>query len=181
MVKNICIFCSANDVEEKYVKAAQEFSEMLVNHGYGLVYGASDVGLMKVVASTVQNMGGNTIGITMEILTDVARQNLNELHVMKTLSERKALMADKSDAIVLLVGGIGSLDEVTELLELKKHKLHSKPIVVLNTDGFYSGLIDQLARMKQEGFITQELDNMIYFSDTPTQVIQYIDIALKNV
>jgi hypothetical protein len=90
-------------------------------------------------------------------------------------------MAEKSDAFVLLVGGIGSIDEVTELLELKKQKQHNKPIVVLNTDGFYDGLKNQFKRMKQEGFIRQVLDDMIYFVDTPVQAIGYIDKMIANI
>lgn len=178
MAKLICVFCSANDVSEKYVNDAKVFSELIVEHGYGLVYGASDVGMMKVVASTVQKLGGRTIGITMEILKDTARTNLDELYIMPTLGERKAKMAEKSDVIVLLVGGIGSLDEVTELLELKKHKVHQKPIVVINSAGFYNGLKEQLLKMKQEGFINQDLEELVYFAETPYKAMEYID---KNI
>jgi uncharacterized protein (TIGR00730 family) len=97
--------------------------------------------------------GGRLVGISVEFLRGVARTDADEMVIAKDLAERKALLLARSDAIVVLVGGLGTLDEATEILELRKHRLHDKPVVLLNTDGFYDGLLQQLRRMEAEGFL----------------------------
>jgi hypothetical protein len=179
-MKTICVFCAVNDVHEKYVKAAQELAKLMVVNKYDLVWGGSNRGLMKVMADGVQEAGGKIIGITTEFLKGKRRMNADEMIITKDLSERKALLLKKGDVIMLLPGGIGSLDEVSEILELKKHDFHNKPIVVLNTDKFYEGLRIQMERMKEEGFIVKELKDLIYFADFPKEAIKYINKLLKQ-
>ena len=178
-MKTICVFCAANEVEEKYVKDAEILGLLMVKNGYNLVWGGSNKGLMKVMADTVQNAEGKIIGVTMEFLKDHRRINADEMTIAKDLPERKKLLLNKANAIVLLVGGIGSLDEVAEMLEFKKHNLHNKPIVALNTDNFYGGLKTQFLRMKKDGFLTKELDELIYFADSPKDALNYINNALQ--
>jgi len=163
------------DLEEKYTTPAVEFAQSIGARGHTLVWGGSDNGLMKTVADTAQEGGGKVIGITMEILKAKARVNADEMIVVKDLSERKTLMREHADAFALLPGGIGSLDEITEMLELKKHRLHDKPIVILNTDGFYSGFKTQLERMKQEGFIERPLEDFAYFAETAKDAIDFLE------
>lgn len=93
------------------------------------------------------------------------------------LAERKAELLARADAIVVLVGGLGTLDEVTEVLELKKHNLHDKPVVVLDTEGFYDGLRTQLRRMDEEGFLPRPLAELITFADTPAEVFAHLAAA----
>ncbi|MCL4364394.1 TIGR00730 family Rossman fold protein [Patescibacteria group bacterium] len=174
-MKTICVFCSANDVAVKYVKDAQKLAKLMVKNGYDLVWGGSDKGLMKVMADGVQKSGGKIIGISVEMLRHSSRLNADEMVITKDLPSRKSLMLKRSQAIVLLVGGTGSLDEVTEVLEYKKHDLHKKPIVILNTAKFYDGLKQQFIRMKKEGFIKKELSELLYFADTPQDAIKYIN------
>lgn len=174
-MKTVCVFCSANEVEEKYIKDTKILGQLMVKNGYDLVWGGSNKGLMKVVADAVQNAGGKIIGITMEMLKHKRRMNANEMIITKDLPERKSLLLKRANAIVLLVGGIGSLDEVTEILEYKKHDIHKKPIVVLNTDNFYGGLKMQFQRMKKDGFLTKELDELIYFANNPKDALAYIN------
>jgi len=171
-MKTICVFCAANEVEEKYVNDAKILGELMVSNGYSLVWGGSNRGLMKVIADTVQNAGGKIIGITMELLKKTRRLNADEMIITKDLSERK-----QADAIVLMVGGTGSLDEITEVIEHRKHSLHTKPIVILNTDDFYGGLKAQFLRMKQDGFLTKEINELVYFADTPQDAVDYINTA----
>jgi len=95
--------------------------------------------------------------------------------ITKDISARKSLLFKRSNAIILLVGGIGSLDEITELLELKKHNFHNHPVVVLNTDNFYQGLKTQFKRMEKDGFLTKKVEEFLYFTDTPKQAIDYIN------
>lgn len=172
---NICVFCSANDVAETYTAATKEFAALVARGGHTLVWGGSNQGTMKVVADAAQSAGGKIVGITMELLRHMARQNADEMIVAEDLSKRKATMMDRSDAFVLMVGGIGTLDEVTGILELKKHRVHDKPIVVLNSEDFYEGLKSQLERMDAEGFLPRPIGELIYFAKTPKQAITYID------
>ena len=175
----IGVFCSANELPEKYTDPARELARLMVENGYHLVWGGSDTGLMNVIASSVKESGGKIIGVTVPHLRNVAREEADEMIFADDLNHRKDLMLEKSDAIVVLVGGVGTIDEVTHMLELKKQKLHFKPIVVLNTDNFYAGLRQQLELMHSEGFIKRDLAEMIYFADSPQEVLNYINDRLK--
>lgn len=177
-MKNIAVFCSAADLDKRYIRDAKKFAMLIVKNGYNLVWGGSDKGLMEIVASTVQKAGGKIIGITTEMVKDQLKKDADEIIITKTLSKRKALFLKRGNAIVLLVGGIGSLDEITEILERKKHDRHKKPVVVLNTANFYRGLKIQMQRMEKEGFLPKKLSELIYFADTPKQAIEYINKAL---
>lgn len=178
-MKHILIFCSANELEEKYTKPAKKFAKLLAKAGFHLVWGGSNTGLMKVIASEVQQNGGKIIGVSMELIKALARKDADEMIIAKDLRERKETMLARADAIAVLVGGIGTLDETTEVLELKKHRQHNKPIVVLNTENFYEGLKVQLQKMEDDGFLTRPLNEMIYFADTPEDAINYIKTALQ--
>ncbi len=177
-MKKILVFCSANDLEEKYTKPSREFAKLIATNGYSLVWGGSDKGIMKLTASTVQENGGKIYGVSMELLKANARVGADEMIIAKDFSERKATMLAKADAIAVLVGGIGTLDEITEVLELKKHDIHNKPIVFLNTENFYEGFKIQLEKMQEDGFLTKTLDEFAYFADTPNEAIEYIN---KNI
>lgn len=175
---NVCVFCSANELDDKYVEPAKKLAELMAEQGHTLVYGGSERGLMKVMASGVQHGGGKVIGISVEYLKHTAKKDADELVIAKDLSDRKRLMLERSDVIVLLVGGLGSLDEVTEILEHKKHDHHSKPVIIINTDGFYEGLRIQLTRMEVEGFFWHPLDEYVVFLDSPEQAIDIINQLL---
>lgn len=162
---NICVFCSAADLDDEYASPAREFAKELGRRGHTLVWGGSDVGLMRVVADGVQRSGGRLIGVSVEFLRHTARAATDEMVVARDLSERKALLLDRADAVVVMAGGTGTLDEVSEVLELKKHRMHDKPVLVLNTAGFYDGLRAQLERMDQEGFLPRPLAELIAFAD----------------
>lgn len=178
-MKYIAVFCSAQEIDEKYVKPAEEFARLLTKHGYHLVWGGTDKGLMKTIASAVAVGGGKLVGVSIARYQAFARKNVDEMIIAKTLGERKATMLERSSAIVMMAGGIGTLDEITEILELKKQGNHNKPIVVLNTDNFYKGLRSQLEKMKDEGFIPNNLAELIYFADSPEDAIVYIHDRLK--
>ncbi len=177
-MKSILIFCSANELSEKYTTPAIEFGEMIPQNNYSLVWGGSNTGLMKTMADTVQENGGKIIGVSVEFLKYKSRAKADEMIIAKDLSERKALMLERGDAVVVLPGGIGTLDEVTETIERKKHKQNTKPIVFLNVDDFYSGLKIQLQKMHDEGFLTVVLDELVFFADTPKEAMDYINKEL---
>lgn len=179
MNKNVCVFCSASDVSENYLKAAREFASLLPKNGYDLVWGGTNHGVMKVVASAVQEAGGRIYGVTMKLLEKHRRMDADEMVIAEDLGARKALMIEKSDALAVLIGGIGTLDELMGVLELKKHNIHDKPVVVLDTDNFYDGLKVQLEKMSSEGFISHKLDELVHFADSPKDAIDFINGALR--
>ena len=172
---NIAIFCSASNVDEKYTAAAREFASSLARKGHTLVWGGSNKGTMKVIADAAQATGGKIIGVSMKMLETEARKNADNMFVMPTLAQRKAKLLELSDAIVVLPGGLGTLDEITEIMELKKHNVHTKDIVFLNTDGFYNGMKQQLERMEREGFLPGALSNYLYFVATPQEAMECIE------
>ncbi|MBI4090401.1 MAG: TIGR00730 family Rossman fold protein [Candidatus Komeilibacteria bacterium] len=174
-MRRICVFLSGNVTDAKYAEPAKAFARLMVKNGYGLVWGGTNLGLMKIVCTTVQEEGGHLSGVTMELLKDSRKLDADEMTIAPDLSERKKLLLEKSDAIVVMVGGIGTLDEVTEVLELKKHGAHNKPIVFLNTDDFFGGLRQQLERMESEGFLPKKIADLACFADTPEEAIEYIE------
>jgi len=172
---NICVFCSASDVDEKYTKPAAELATLVGAGGHMLVWGGSDKGTMKVIADAAQAAGGKISGVSVEPLRLSARKNADEMYIARDWPERRATLLAKADAIVVLAGGIGTLDEVTEVLEYKKQNLHNKAIVFVNTDGFYSGFKSQLERMDDEGFLPKSLSQLVAFEDMPEQAMTYIE------
>jgi uncharacterized protein (TIGR00730 family) len=171
----ICVFLSAATLDERYADPAREFARLVGRGGHTLVWGGSDTGLMRVVADGVREAGGRLVGVSVEFLRDVARVDSDEMTIAVDLAERKALMLRQSDAIVVLVGGLGTLDEATEMLELKKHRLHALPIVVLNTAGFYDGLSQQLQRMEDERFLPVPLAELVFFAATPADALSHLE------
>jgi len=171
----ICVFLSAADLDERYTGPAREFAEAIGKGGHTLVWGGSNTGLMKVVADGVQETGGRLVGVSVELFREVARVDADEMVFAKDLAERKALLIAASDAVVVMVGGLGTLDEATEILELRKHKLHEKPVVLLNTAGFYDGLTTQLRRMDDDGFLPIPLVELVYFADEGADALAHLE------
>ncbi|MFF3750889.1 TIGR00730 family Rossman fold protein [Streptomyces sp. NPDC002018] len=172
---NICVFLSAADLDERYTGPAREFAELIGKGGHTLVWGGSDSGLMKVVADGVQESGGRLVGISVDFLKEFARPGADEMVIAKDLAERKALLLARADAVVIMVGGAGTLDEATEILELKKHALHTKPVVLLNTAGFYDGLKQQFRRMDEEGFLPVPLTDLVFFAEDGVGALAYLE------
>ncbi|MEU6096021.1 TIGR00730 family Rossman fold protein [Streptomyces sp. NPDC047079] len=175
---NICVFLSAADLADRYTRPAREFGELLAKGGHTLVWGGSDVGLMKVVADGAQEAGGRLVGVSVRFLAAKARAGTDEMVVAEDLAERKRLLLEKADAVVIMVGGTGTLDEATEILELKKHGHTDKPVVLLNTAGFYDGLKEQFRRMDDEGFLPRPLTELVFFAEEPVGALAYLEEPL---
>lgn len=175
---NVCVFLSAAELDERYTRPARAFAELLGEHGHTLVWGGSDAGLMKVVADGVHGAGGRLVGISVELLRDHARVGADEMVFAQDLAERKALLLARSDAIAVMAGGLGTLDEATDILEQKKHGLHAKPVVLLNTAGFYDGLTLQLRRMEDEGFLPVRLDELVYVTDDGARALGHLEASV---
>jgi uncharacterized protein (TIGR00730 family) len=174
----ICVFLSAADLDERYTAPARELAELIGKAGHTLVWGGSDTGLMKVVADGVRETGGRLVGVSVSFLRGWARKDADEMVIAKDLAERKALLLAKSDAVVVMAGGLGTLDEATEILELKKHGLHDKPVVLLNTAGFYDGLALQLRRMEADGFLPVPVAQLVYFAGEGADALAHLEEAL---
>ncbi|MEU1817628.1 TIGR00730 family Rossman fold protein [Streptomyces roseifaciens] len=172
---NIAVFCSAADLDARYTAPAREFAELIGRGGHTLVWGGSESGLMKVMADGVQESGGRLVGVTVEFLAARARDNADEMVVTRDLAERKAQLLARADAVVVMVGGTGTLDEATEILELKKHGIHDKPVVLLNAAGFYDGLKAQFQRMEDEGFLPLPLSELVFFAEDGLGAMAYLE------
>ncbi|MFE0460814.1 TIGR00730 family Rossman fold protein [Kitasatospora sp. NPDC058965] len=171
---NITVFCSAYSLDERYTAPAAEFARRLGAGGHTLVWGGSNAGLMGLLADEVRAAGGKLVGIQVELLKHKGYPGADEMVLTPDLAARKAELLARADAVVVLVGGLGTLDEITEVLELKKHNLHGKPVVVLDTAGFYTGLRVQLERMDAEGFLPRPLAELVAFAETPADVFAHL-------
>jgi len=163
-MKKICVFCgSSKGSDPEYSQYALQLGEYLAANSIGLVYGGGNIGLMGILSSAVMNNGGNVTGIIPEKLyANVPHKNITELIVVKNMHERKALMYEMSDAFICLPGGIGSLEELLEVFTWMQLGYHSKPVTLLNINGFYNSLISQLRLMVDQGFMKEfHLSNLI--------------------
>ncbi|MFE9170044.1 TIGR00730 family Rossman fold protein [Streptomyces kebangsaanensis] len=172
---NICVFLSAADLDDRYTRPARDFARLIGKGGHSLVWGGSDTGLMKVVADGVQEAGGRLVGVSVDFLSAKARPGADEMVIARDLAERKKLLLEKADAVVIMVGGTGTLDEATEILELKKHGRTDKPVVLLNTEGFYDGLRQQFRRMEEDGFLPRPLAELVFFAEEPAGAMTYLE------
>lgn len=156
MGQRVGIFCGAHAGKgAEYAQTAADVTRRIVECGYGVVYGGGRVGLMGVVADAALAAGGEVIGVIPQALAtaEVAHNGLTQLHVVTTMHERKALMADLSDAFVALPGGFGTMDEFHEILTWAQLRIHTKPVVLLNAGGYYDELLALYDKMVREGFV----------------------------
>jgi len=168
--KSVCVYCGSRDgTAPAYAAAAIATGQMLAKNDWRLVYGAGDVGLMGKVANAVQSAGGRTFGVIPTHLMDweVGKRDLDTFVITETMHERKKVMFMNADAVVVLPGGAGSLDEFFEALTWRQLGLHEKPIILLNIDGFWDPLTDLLNHVVQSGFAG---DNILSFADTAPNV-----------
>jgi len=158
-MQNICVFCgSKKGASPAYEAAAVQFSQLMVANGLDLVYGAGKVGIMGIIANEVLKQGGKVFGYIPYFLKDmeVAHLGLTELIEVETMHQRKALMAEKADAFVALPGGMGTMDELCEIVTWAQLELHNKPIGLLNVNGYYDHLLALMDHMVKEGFLSED-------------------------
>jgi uncharacterized protein (TIGR00730 family) len=163
-MKRICVYCgSSSGARESYSLAAKSLGESLVHRGIGLVYGGSDVGLMRIVSDTVLAGGGEVIGVIPESLVarEVAHRGLSDLRIVRSMHERKATMADLADGFIALPGGFGTLEEFAEIVTWVMLGLHRKPCGLLNVDGYFDGLLSFFNHAAVEGFIRAEYRSIV--------------------
>ncbi|MOA12798.1 LOG family protein YvdD [compost metagenome] len=157
-IQSICLFCGSNKgTRVAYEQAACELGRTLAQRDIALVYGGGNVGLMGIAADATLAAGGRVIGVIPGFLREkeLAHQGLSELHVTQTMHERKALMEDLSGGFVALPGGFGTYDELFEMLTWGQLSVHSKPIGLLNVDGFFDPLLAMIRHGVAEGFVAE--------------------------
>ncbi|MFN8483930.1 MAG: TIGR00730 family Rossman fold protein [Anaerolineae bacterium] len=186
-MQRICVFCgSSTGGDPIYNNAARYLGALLAERKLGLVYGGGHVGLMGVLADAVLAGGGEVIGIIPTHLAEkeLAHQRLTELHVVGSMHERKAMMADKSDAFVALPGGYGTFEEFFESLTWAQLGLHEKPCGLLNVAGFYDALLGLVDHAVTQGFIRATHRDMLLVDDDPARLLdrfkQYRPVAVPK-
>nr|WP_319382683.1 TIGR00730 family Rossman fold protein [uncultured Roseibium sp.] len=173
-MKSICVFCGSSfGARESYAETAVETGRQIAEQGFRLVYGGAKVGLMGTVADAALKAGGRVVGVLPRALEEkeLAHEGLDELHLVGSMHERKALMAELSDAFIALPGGAGTLEEIFEVWTWGQLGYHRKPCGFLNVDGYYDQLIAFLDHQTQEAFTKKAMRDMVQIADTPRALI----------
>lgn len=168
LLRSVCIFCGARTgTDAAYAEAARATGALIARQGWRLVYGAGDVGLMGEVARAAQGAGAKTLGVipTHLMKREKGKRDLTHLVITEDMHERKKVMFMNSDAIVVLPGGAGSLDEFFEVLTWRQIGLHEKPIFLLNTAGYWAPLLKLLDHVIEQGFAEPAMRR--YFTEVP--------------
>ena len=169
-MKRICVYCgSRSGLGAAYTEAAAALADALCNRDLGLVYGGASVGMMGTVADGVLARGGEAIGVIPESLVskEVAHQGLNELVVTPDMHERKKVMADRADGFIAMPGGLGTLEEIFEILTWAQLRFHAKPCGLLNVNGYFDPLVAFLDNAVAEGFIHPDHRALLRVADEP--------------
>lgn len=178
MTKTICVFCSSSAaLDTAYFDAAAELGIGIGKRGWSLVYGGTDIGLMGRVAKSTHEGGGKVIGVIPETLhaRGIGYSSADEFIVTVDLRQRKAVMDSRADAFVTLPGGFGTLEEVIEVLTLKQLQLHDKPIVFLNTNGFYDPLMSLFEHFYEQKFAKPSSRQLYHIAPNAADVLTYIE------
>ena len=178
---SLCVYCGANPgAAPAYADAAARLGAAMAGAGVRLVYGGGSVGLMGIVARAVMTNGGNVTGIIPQFLKDreVMLREVPDLVVTADMHERKRLMFQRSDAFIALPGGIGTLEEVVEVMTWAQLDQHAKPVMILNIDGFWNPLIELFRRMAAEGFLNKAF--LGSHTDLPVEIVDSVDDVIPR-
>jgi uncharacterized protein (TIGR00730 family) len=181
-LKRICVNCASSPgAHPEYVQVSRELGKRLAQRGSSLVYGGANVGLMGEIADAVLSQGGEVIGvITEELDQKVGHKGLRELHVVPTMHERKTKMFQLSDGFIAMPGGLGTLEEVTEVLTWAQLGLHSKPVGFLNVRGYFDRLMDFLDHAVDQRFLRDEHRQMILVAQEPDQLLTEMEAYIPT-
>jgi uncharacterized protein (TIGR00730 family) len=174
-IRSICINCGSNSGSTpKFQEAARALGAHLASGGITTVFGGANVGLMGAVANAALEKGGRVIGVIPEaIASKVGHKGLTELHVVGTMHERKMMMFNLSDGFIALPGGIGTVEEVLEIMTWGQLGFHSKPYALLNVDGYYDGLVSFLKTMVERGFLSKVHQEQLLCSTSIREIIEF--------
>lgn len=177
-MKSICVFAgSAQGSKDSYSRSAKDLGLEIAKREYSMVYGGGSKGLMGIVADAVLEGGSSVTGIITEKLHDVevGHENLTSLEIVSSMHERKSRMAELSDAIISLPGGVGTWEEFFEALAWNQLGIYSKPIVLYNVDNYYSKLFEFTEFSVREGFLPQTTHEELFMSDSLEEIFEFIE------
>ena len=178
-MKNVCVFASSsNKLEQAFYNDAEKLGELLAKNGYNIVYGGSRLGMMYACASAVKQNGGKILGVMPQKLVEFGVANPNdcdEFFETVGMRERKAKMDAISDAVIALAGGFGTLEEISEMIVQKQLGYNSKPIILLNTNGFYDNLITFFETIMKNSFAKETARELYFIASTPEDAIKYLN------
>jgi uncharacterized protein (TIGR00730 family) len=176
-IKKVCVYCaSSTQISEKHINCASKLGEIFSKNNITTVYGGGSVGSMGALATSTLNNGGKIIGVIPQFMMELEWGNphITQMIVVNTMAERKQKFIEEVDAVVALPGGTGTLEELCETLSLKKLGLFTKPVIIVNTDGFYNPFLDLIDRMIADSFIRPEHKKLYVVIDSPEEVIEAI-------
>ena len=177
MSKSVCVFSASSEaVDVAYFDAATQLGRRIAEAGWSMIFGGGMTGLMGATARAVHAQGGHVVGVIPDGLNrpGVAYEAADELIVTETLRERKAIMDARSDAFIALPGGFGTLEEIIEAMTLKQLRYHDRPVVFLNTAGFYDPLLDFFDHQANGKFVKAEHRRLYYVADTPKEAVDHV-------
>lgn len=177
-MKNLCVYgSSSNALYKLYYEEARALGQRIASAGYGLVFGAGDEGLMGACARGVHDEGGFVTGVIPQFMNapGVAYESCDELIVTHTMKERKHTMEILSEGFIALPGGVGTFEELLEIITLKQLGQHTKPIVILNTKDYYAPLLQLFDQAVRESFMTQNVIEHIFVARTPFEAVSYFE------
>lgn len=180
----VCVYCSSSEaVSDELRRLAADVGAGLAMRGWAVVYGGGSVGLMGATARAALDGGAHVTGVIPDMLVDreLALHDVSELIRTRTMRERKQLMDERSDAFLILPGGVGTLEELVEMLSLRQLGYHDRPIVVLDADGFWQPLRTLLAHMGELGMLHQPMDRLLTYATTVTDALDALDAAVPVV
>lgn len=176
-IKAVAVYCaSSTQVGQAYVEDAARLGELFAKHGVTLVYGGGAVGLMGAICDAVKAHGGKAIGVIPRFMVEKGwlRPGLDEVIEVETMAERKRIMAEITDAAMALPGGVGTFDELMDIVALKKLGLYLKPVVIVNTQNYYQPLATLLERSVTEHFQDEKFRHVWRMANTPEEAMDYV-------
>jgi uncharacterized protein (TIGR00730 family) len=179
----ICVFCGSSvGAKPEYLTEAKLLGQQMAGGGWGLVYGGTSVGLMGATANAALSSGAEVIGVLPQALQDreIAHRGLTKLHLVRSMHERKMLMASLSDAFIALPGGYGTLDEFFEIVTLAQLNIHSKPCVLINTDGYYDFLLRFLDHAVREEFVRPTNLRLMQVAKDTAEALQWVKLTVQH-
>lgn len=182
-MKTVCVFCGSNSGKgSAYLLAAQKLAKELATKNLSLVYGGGNIGIMGELANTALNYNVKVTGVIPQTLVDreAALHEVSELIIVDTMHERKAKMSELSDAFIAMSGGIGTLEELFEVWTWKQLGIHSKPIGLLNTDGYFDKLVDFLNESVEKEFMKRDVLEMLIVDDDSSRLLDRLSELFKD-
>ena len=180
MMKSVCIFCgSKSGIRKEYAERAKELGELFVKHDIAMIYGGATNGIMGIIADTMMNLRGNVIGVIPTLIAEreLAHKNISTLHVVESMSERKTKMIELADAFITLPGGVGTMDEMFEVLAFTHLGVNTKLIGILNVNGYYKDILHFIDHAVSEAFVPQHVTSQIVVDEEPEKLLTKMNLV----